>query len=198
MNNFIVNHFKDIANLISESAVILQNPISEAISLFAHSLCQGNKILACGNGGSAADAQHFTSELMGRFEDERGPLPAVALNTDTSLLTAVANDYHFKQVFARQVYGLGRAGDVLLAISTSGNSSNIIAAVEASHKMGISVVGLTGRDGGLLSKILLPNDILINVSHARTAFVQEIHSIVIHCLCEGIDNYLARHNQLKY
>lgn len=197
MNNFIENHFKEIASLISESAVSLQNPISDAIELFTLSLQQGNKILACGNGGSAADAQHFTSELMGRFERERGPLPAVSLTTDTSLLTAVANDYQFEKVFARQIHGLGRAGDVLLAISTSGNSSNIVAAVEASHKMGMSVVGLTGRDGGILSKILLPNDILINVSHPRTAFIQEIHAIVIHCICEGIDNHLAHHNQLQ-
>jgi len=116
----------------------------------------------------------------------------VALNTDTSLLTAVANDYHFKQVFARQVYGLGRAGDVLLAISTSGNSSNIIAAVEAAHKLEISVVMLTGRDGGILSKTLNPNDILINVAHSRTAFIQEVHAIVIHCLCEGVDNHLIQ------
>lgn len=198
MNNFIVNHFNDVANLIIESAVTLQNPISDAIALFTLSLQHGNKILACGNGGSAADAQHFTSELMGRFEKERGPLPAVALTTDTSLLTAVANDYQFEQVFARQVYGLGRAGDVLLAISTSGNSSNIIAAVEAAHKLGMSVVALTGRDGGILSKVLLPNDILINVAHPRTALIQEVHSIVIHCLCEGIDNHLVHHTQSKY
>lgn len=198
MDNFIENHFKDIANLLNESAVSLQSPISEAVSLFTHSLSQGNKILACGNGGSAADAQHFTSELMGRFEEERGPLPAVALSTDTSLLTAIANDYHFKQVFARQVYGLGRAGDVLLAISTSGNSSNIVAAVEASHKMGMSVVGLTGRDGGILSKIILPNDILINVSHPRTALIQEVHSVVIHCLCEGIDKHYVHKDQSEY
>ncbi len=196
MSNFIVDHFKDVAKLITESAISLQVPISEAIALFTLSLKHGNKILACGNGGSAADAQHFTSELMGRFEKERGPLPAVALNTDTSLLTAVANDYHFKQVFARQVYGLGRAGDVLLAISTSGNSSNIIAAVEAAHASKMSVVLLTGRDGGILSKKLHPNDILINVANPRTALIQEVHSIVIHCLCEGIDNNLLTPHSL--
>jgi D-sedoheptulose 7-phosphate isomerase len=198
MSNFIVDHFRDVANLITESANDLQLPISEAIALFTLSLKLGNKILACGNGGSAADAQHFTSELMGRFEKERRPLPAVALTTDTSLLTAVANDYHFNQVYARQVYGLGRAGDVLLAISTSGNSSNIIAAVEAAHKLGVSVVVLTGRDGGMLSKILNQNDILINVAHPRTAFIQEVHAIVIHCLCEGIDNNLVHLNQSDY
>lgn len=195
MNNFIVNHFNDVANLIIKSADNLQDPISSAIALFTLSLQRGNKILACGNGGSAADAQHFTSELMGRFEKERGPLPAVALTTDTSLLTAVANDYQFEQVFARQVYGLGRAGDALLAISTSGNSSNIIAAVEAAHTLGMSVVLLTGRDGGILSQKLHPNDILINVANPRTALIQEVHSVVIHCLCEGIDNNLVTHTQ---
>lgn len=196
MHNFIENHFKDIAHLIIESADSLQEPITNAIALFTHSLKSGNKILACGNGGSAADAQHFTSELMGRFEKERGPLPAVALTTDTSLLTAVANDYQFEQVFARQVYGLGREGDALLAISTSGNSSNIIAAVEAAHASDMSVVILTGRDGGVLSKKLHPNDILINVANPRTALIQEVHSIVIHCLCEGIDNNLLTPHSL--
>lgn len=196
MHNFIENHFKDIAHLIIESADSLQEPITNAIALFTHSLKSGNKILACGNGGSAADAQHFTSELMGRFEKERGPLPAVALTTDTSLLTAVANYYQFEQVFARQVYGLGREGDALLAISTSGNSSNIIAAVEAAHASDMSVVLLTGRDGGVLSKKLHPNDILINVANPRTALIQEVHSIVIHCLCEGIDNNLLTPHSL--
>lgn len=195
MNNFIMDHFKDVSNLIMESADDLQGPISRAIILFSHALFQGNKVLACGNGGSAADAQHFTSELMGRFEQERGPLPAVALTTDTTLLTAVANDYRFDQIFARQVFGLGHTGDVLLAISTSGNSSNIIAAVEAAHKMRVHVVALTGHDGGELTKILNQNDILINVVHPRTALIQEVHSIVIHCLCEGIDSQMVSHTQ---
>ena len=148
------------------------------------------RILACGNGGSAADAQHFAAELVGRFERERPELPAIALTTDTSLLTAVANDYSFEQVFAKQVRALGRKGDVLLAISTSGNSANVIAAIEAAHEREMHVVALTGKGGGRIGELLGDGDVHLCVPHTRTARIQEVHLLTIHCLCDAIDHTL--------
>jgi D-sedoheptulose 7-phosphate isomerase len=150
-------------------------------------LADDHKILACGNGGSAADAQHFAAELVGRFERERPELAALSLATDTSALTAIANDYDYRQVFAKQVRALGRAGDVLFAISTSGNSDNVLAAVQAAHDRGMSVVALTGKKGGKMRDVLSPDDIHICIPADRTARIQETHLLVLHCLCDGID-----------
>jgi len=159
----------------------------DAAELMVESLRAGGKILSCGNGGSASDAQHFAAELVGRFERERPELPALSLATDTSLLTAVANDYAFEQVFAKQVRALGAKGDVLLAISTSGNSPNVVAAVVAAHEREMRVVALTGKGGGRIGELLAPEDVHLCVPHARTMRIQEVHLLTIHCLCDVID-----------
>jgi D-sedoheptulose 7-phosphate isomerase len=183
----ILAHFQESADLKMKSAAALSQPISQAIELMFAALSNGNKILACGNGGSAADCQHFAAELVGRFERERFPLPAISLTTDTSIMTAVANDYSFKDVFAKQVQAFGQAGDVLLAISTSGNSANVLAAVEAALEREMRIVALTGKDGGAMAKLLTDADVHINVPHTRTARIQEVHLTTIHCICDGID-----------
>jgi len=144
----------------------------------------------CGNGGSAADAQHFAAELVGRFERERPELAAIALTTDTSILTAVANDYGFSAIFSRQVRALGQAGDVLLAISTSGNSPNVLAAIEAAHDREMVVIGLSGRSGGKMAQALRDTDVHICVPHDRTARIQEVHLLTLHCLCDAVDALL--------
>jgi D-sedoheptulose 7-phosphate isomerase len=183
----ILAHFQESADLKMKSAAALAQPISQAIELMFGALSNGNKILACGNGGSAADCQHFAAELVGRFERERFPLPAIALTTDTSILTAVGNDYSYKEIFSKQVQAFGQAGDVLLAISTSGNSANVLAAVEAALEREMRIVALTGKDGGALAKLLTDADVHINVPHTRTARIQEVHLVTIHCICDGID-----------
>lgn len=161
--------------------------IVRAARLMTDSLKSGGKILSCGNGGSAADAQHFAAELLNRFEKERPPLAAVALTTDSSTLTSIANDYSYDEVFSKQVSGLGRKGDVLFSISTSGNSGNVIRAVETAHKQGVAVVALTGRDGGEIGAALNDDDVEIRVPAESTARVQEVHLLVLHCLCDLID-----------
>jgi D-sedoheptulose 7-phosphate isomerase len=186
----IEQHFIDSADLKYQAAPILSKPIAEAITAIVASLTSGGKVLACGNGGSAADAQHFSAEFVGRFERERPELAAIALTTDTSILTAVANDYAFDAVFSRQVRALGQAGDVLIAISTSGNSSNILTAVEAAHARDMVVVALTGRDGGKIGKMLRETDVHICVPHPRTARIQEVHLLALHCICDGVDAML--------
>jgi D-sedoheptulose 7-phosphate isomerase len=183
----ILAHFQESADLKLKSAAALSQPISQAVELMFGALSNGNKILACGNGGSAADCQHFAAELVGRFERERFPLPALALTTDTSIMTAVGNDYSFKDIFSKQVQAFGQAGDVLLAISTSGNSANVLAAVEAALEREMRIVALTGKDGGTLAKMLTDADVHINVPHNRTARIQEVHLVTIHCICDGID-----------
>jgi D-sedoheptulose 7-phosphate isomerase len=183
----ILAHFQESADLKLKSAAALAQPISQAVELMFGALSNGNKILACGNGGSAADCQHFAAELVGRFERERFPLPAMALTTDSSIMTAVGNDYSFKDIFSKQVQAFGQAGDVLLAISTSGNSANVLAAAEAALEREMRVVALTGKDGGALAKLLTDADVHINVPHARTARIQEVHLVTIHCICDGID-----------
>jgi D-sedoheptulose 7-phosphate isomerase len=183
----ILAHFQESADLKMKSAATLSQPISQAVELMFGALSNGNKILACGNGGSAADCQHFAAELVGRFERERFPLPAIALTTDTSIITAVGNDYNFNDIFAKQVQAFGQAGDVLLAISTSGNSANVLAAAEAALEREMRIVALTGKDGGRLGKLLTDADVHINVPHARTARIQEVHLLTIHCICDGID-----------
>ena len=150
-------------------------------------IAAGGKVLIAGNGGSAADAQHFAAELVNRFEMERPPLAAIALTTDSSILTSIANDYDFTQVFSKQVRALGQPGDVLLAISTSGNSPNVIEAIHAAHEREMHVVALTGKNGGIIGELLGPGDIHLCVPADRTARIQEVHLLTLHCLCDGID-----------
>jgi len=186
----VLSHFADSARLKEASAKILAAPIARAIALMADSLQAGGKILACGNGGSAADAQHFAAELVNRFERERPPLAGLALTTDSSTLTSIGNDYGYERVFEKQVRALGRKGDVLLAISTSGNSANVIAAMRAARELGLPVVALTGNGGGRMADVLGPGDVHICVPHARTMRIQEVHLLTLHCICDGIDAQL--------
>lgn len=183
----IEQHFIDSADLKYQAAQVLSKPIASAIAAILASVTSGGKVLACGNGGSAADAQHFAAEFVGRFERERPELGAIALTTDSSILTAIANDYNFEQIFAKQVRALGQAGDVLLAITTSGNSANVLAAIEAAHEREMTVVALTGRGGGKMNQALRETDVHICVPHERTARVQEVHLLTIHCICDGVD-----------
>ncbi len=183
----IRGHFTDSAQLKLMAADVLAPEVARGAAVMTECLFADGKILSCGNGGSAADAQHFAAELVGRFERERPELPAIALSTDTSLLTAVANDYSFEQVFAKSVRALGAKGDVLLAISTSGNSANIIAAIEAAHGRDMRIVAMTGKGGGRIGELLRPEDVHLCVPHARTARIQEVHLLMIHCLCDAID-----------
>jgi len=183
----IRDHFEDSARLKHEAAEALSAPIAEAVELLTAALAADRKLLICGNGGSAGDSQHLAAELVGRFERERPELAAIALTTDSSILTAVANDYAFEQVFARQVRALGREGDVLVAISTSGNSPSVLAAARAARERGLSIVALTGRGGGKLGETLEAGDVHLCVPHQRTARIQEVHLLIVHCLCDGID-----------
>src|SRR5476649_1127477 len=185
-NQRILAHFHESAEIKIQSATVLAAPIAAAIELMFAALSNGNKILVCGN-GSAADAQHFAAELVGRFERERFPLPAVALTTDTSILTAVANDYSYREIFSKQVQAFGQAGDILLALSTSGNSGNVVAAIEAALEREMRVVALTGKGGGEIGKLLTDADVHICVPADRTARIQEVHLVTIHCICDGID-----------
>ena len=184
----VKREFAESADVNRRSAAVLAAPITEAAALMLECLGGGGKILSCGNGGSAADAQHFASELLNRFETERASLPAIALTTDGSTLTSIANDRSYDEVFSRQVSGLGRPGDVLLAISTSGASPNIVQAVRAAQHADMRVVALSGRDGGPLSKALGKADIELRAPHDRTARIQEIHLLAIHCLCRLLDD----------
>jgi len=186
----IEQHFIDSADLKYQAAQILSKPIAAAVQAILASVTSGGKVLACGNGGSAADAQHFAAEFVGRFERERPELGAIALTTDTSIITAIANDYDFNVIFSRQVRALGGSGDVLLAISTSGNSGNVLAAIEAAHERDMVVVGLTGRGGGKMVHALRDTDVLICVPHERTARIQEVHLLVLHCICDAVDAQL--------
>jgi len=183
----ILDHFHESAELKIQAASALAHPISQAVELMFTALSNGNKVLACGNGGSAADCQHFAAELVGRFERERLPLPGLALTTDSSILTAVGNDYSYKEIFSKQVQAFGQAGDILLAISTSGNSANVIAAIEVALEREMRVVALTGKGGGAMGKLLTDADVHICVPHDRTARIQEVHLLTIHCICDGID-----------
>lgn len=173
-----------------EALAVIAGPISDAALLMTAGVLAGNKILSCGNGGSAADAQHFSSELLNRFERERQPLPAIALTTDSSAITSIANDYDYNLIFAKQIRALGQAEDVLLAITTSGSSANIIEAIHAAHDRGMRIVALTGRDGGETGALIQKNDIEIRVPGTSTARIQEVHLLVLHCLCELIDHQL--------
>ena len=183
-------HFLDSIEVQQVAAKELPVIVAIAVLAMVECLNAGGKIMACGNGGSAADAQHFAAELMGRFERERRELAAVALTTDTSILTAVGNDYSYDQVFSKQVRGLGKSGDILLAITTSGNSKNVIKAVEAAQAMGIKVIALSGNGGGQLNKVLGANDLLLAAPSSRTARIQETHLVLLHALCDGIDHVM--------
>jgi D-sedoheptulose 7-phosphate isomerase len=183
----IEQHFIDSADLKYHAAQVLSKPISAAIAAVLASVTSGGKVLACGNGGSAADAQHFAAEFVGRFERERPELGAIALTTDSSILTAVANDYSYEQIFAKQVRALGHSGDVLLAITTSGSSPNVLAAIQAAHERDMTVVALTGKGGGKMNQVLRETDVHICVPHDRTARIQEVHLLAIHCICDGVD-----------
>ena len=186
----IRRQFNDSAQLKLKAIDALAGPIARATEIMVKCLLANGKILACGNGSSAADAQHFSAELLNRFERERPGLAAISLTTDTSTLTAIANDYEYEQVFSKQLTALGQAGDVLLAISTSGNSKNVARAVSAAHEREMRVVALTGRGGGEIGKLLAPEDVNICVPHSQTARIQEVHLLALHCLCDGIDSML--------
>ena len=186
----IEQHFIDSADLKYQSAQVLSKPIAAAVQAMLTCVTGGNKVLACGNGGSAADAQHFAAKFVGRYERERPELAALALTTDSSILTAIANDYDFSVVFSRQVRALGQPGDVLLAISTSGNSANVLVAIEAAHEREMVVVGLSGRGGGKMQQVLRDTDVHICVPHDRTARVQEVHILALHCICDAVDAQL--------
>jgi len=180
------------AKQVSKEAITV--PISKAIEKISTALKQGHKVLSCGNGGSAADAQHFAAELVCRFERERPGLAAIALTVDTSALTAISNDYHYDEVFARQIDALAKPNDVLLAISTSGFSPNVVRAIEQAHEHNMTVIALTGRDGGKIAKILNEDDVEIRVPSESTARIQEVHLLTIHCLCDQIDEILFPHD----
>ena len=188
--NNVKSIFDNSIKTKQEAKEQLSIPITTAIETIATALKKGNKILSCGNGGSAADAQHFAAELVCRFEKERPALAAIALTVDTSALTAISNDYHFDETFARQIEALAKPDDILLAISTSGFSPNIVRAIEQAHEKKMTVVALTGRDGGKVAKTLRANDIEIRVLSESTARIQEIHLLTIHCLCDQIDEIL--------
>jgi len=183
----INQHFTDSAHLKLQAMALLAEPLASASERMVRCLMKEGKILSCGNGGSAADAQHFAAELLNRFEIERPPLAAMALSTDTSTLTSIANDYAFDDVFSKQVRALGQPGDLLLAISTSGNSPNVMQAIHAAHDRQLDVIALTGKKGGKIAALLGPNDVHICVPADRTARIQEVHLLCLHCMCDAID-----------
>ncbi len=183
----IQQQFFDSADVKSASAEVLARPIADAVNALMGCITAGGKVLACGNGGSAADAQHFAAEFVGRFERERPGLAAIALTTDTSILTAIGNDYSYDVIFSKQVQALGVPGDVLLCFSTSGNSANVVTAIEAAKAKEMTVIALTGRGGGRIGQMLADTDVHICVPHERTARIQEVHLLVLHCLCDAVD-----------
>lgn len=193
----IKKHFSDSIQTKIAAADSLPELIAKAGELCVQSLLSGHKILSCGNGGSAADAQHFAAELINRFEVERPALPAIALTTDSSTLTSIGNDYRFEDIFLRQIKGLGQKGDVLLAISTSGHSNNVNQAIIAAREKNMGIVALTGREGGEVPTLLADSDVEIRVPATNTARIQETHILIIHCLCDYIDQTLFGHGGTK-
>lgn len=192
LSDHVKTMFHDSIQTFITSADTISDVIAKAGEAMVDALLNNHKILACGNGGSAADAQHFSAEMLNRFECERPSLPAIALTTDTSTITSIGNDYHFNEIFSKQIKALGQAGDVLLALSTSGNSKNIIDAIVAAHHRQMRVIALTGKNGGDIPPLLNPGDIEIRVPAESTARIQEVHGIVIHCLCDIIDRQLFK------
>lgn len=188
--SLVQEHFEESMSIKRAAAGVLAPAIARAARLMSQSLLDEGKIFSCGNGGSAADSQHFAAELINRFEMERPGLPAIALTTDSSALTSIANDYSYDDIFAKQITALGRDNDVLLAISTSGNSENVNRAIDAAHERGVKVVALSGRDGGRMTGLLTGDDVEIRVPAERTARIQEVHIVVLHCLCDLIDRTL--------
>ncbi len=193
LNQRVQHLFEESIQAKAEALPLLEQPIVDAAELIVAQLLNGAKLLSCGNGGSAADAQHLASEMLNRFERERPGLPAIALTTDSSTLTSIANDYAFDQVFAKQIHALGQPGDLLLAITTSGDSPNVLQAVQAAHEREMYVIGLNGRDGGELAPLLTETDIEIRVPAGSTARIQEVQLLIIHCLCDLIDRQLLGH-----
>ena len=187
----VAEHFAESIQAKQQAAQVLAEPTAQAAELLFNALANDGKFLICGNGGSAADAQHFAAEMTGRFEKERMELAAIAFTTDTSALTAIGNDYGFDHIFSKQVRALGRTGDVLVGISTSGNSGNVIEAIKAAHQNGMHVIALTGRDGGKIAQMLQEGDVLLNVPYPRTARIQEVHILLIHAMCDCIDTMLT-------
>ena len=186
----IARHFQDSIDTKQRVVATLTPQIVAASYAMVDCLKKGGKILSCGNGGSAADSQHFAAELVGRFERERQELAAIALTTDSSILTAVGNDYSFDEIFSKQVRALGKPGDILFAISTSGNSKNVTAAIDAAHLKGLQVIGMTGRGGGKVASLMQSGDVLLNVDSQVTTRIQEVHLLTLHCLCDAIDNLM--------
>src|SRR5690554_4028896 len=186
--------FHDSIDTKVKASEVLPRVIASAGQLMVNALLNDGKILSCGNGGSAGDAQHFSSELLNRFERERPSLPAITLTTDSSTVTSIANDYSYNEIFSKQIRALGNAGDVLLAISTSGNSANVVQAIKAAHEREMTVVALSGNDGGDMTSLLTENDVEIRVPSFVTARIQEVHLLVIHCLCDFIDCALFGEN----
>ena len=186
----VAAHFAESIQVKQLAAEVMSEAVAQAAQLLFDTLANDGKFLICGNGGSAADAQHFAAEMTGRFEKERMELAAVALTTDTSALTAIGNDYGFDHVFSKQVRALGRDGDVLVGISTSGNSANVIEAIKAAHERDMHVIAMTGRDGGKIAAMLKDTDVLLNVPYPRTARIQENHILLIHAMCDCIDSML--------
>jgi len=183
-------HFLDSIAVKQEAEKILPAAVAEGVIAMTDCLRSGGKVMACGNGGSAADAQHFAAELIGRFERERQELAAIALTTDSSILTAVGNDYSYDEVFSKQVRGLGKPGDILLGISTSGNSKNVVKAIEAAKKLGMKIIALTGNGGGKIAALLDSGDIHLCAPSTRTARIQETHLVLLHSLCDGVDHLM--------
>ncbi|MAH00589.1 MAG: phosphoheptose isomerase [Pseudomonadales bacterium] len=190
MQHRIRQLFTDSIETKTRAMDVLGPSIEHGSQMMVNALLSEGKILTCGNGGSAGDAQHFSSELLNRFERERPSLPAIALTTDASTITSIANDYSYEEVFSKQIRALGQPGDILLAISTSGNSANVMQAIQAAHDREMHVVALTGRDGGAMASLLMPEDVEIRVPARSTARIQEVHLLAIHCLCDLIDRQL--------
>lgn len=186
----INQHFQDSISTKQIAADLLAEPLATAAQMITQCLLGGGKVLSCGNGGSAGDAQHFSSEMLNRFEMERPGLPAVALTTDSSTLTSIANDYSYDQVFSKQVSALGQQGDILLAISTSGNSTNVNRAIDAAHDREMKVIALSGKQGGDMASLLTSADVEIRVPSESTARIQEVHLLAIHCICDLVDHQL--------
>jgi len=186
----INKNFQDSISTKQLAAELLAEPISRGAQMITHCFLNGGKVLSCGNGGSAGDAQHFSSEMLNRFEMERPGLPAVALTTDSSTVTSIANDYSYSEIFSKQVRALGQPGDILLAISTSGNSKNVNRAIDAAHEKEMTVIALDGKSGGKMAERLSLNDVEIRVPSDSTARIQEVHLLAIHCLCDLVDHQL--------